>query len=90
MRDHGAPVLNDMGDLLNRLRTGDRRPAIAGRDALTLEVHANLLARLDAAPAASADAEDDAEDGVAAAAPLALAIDVDDPAEPLEAAATPT
>jgi exoribonuclease-2 len=66
------------------------RVRITGCDALTLEVHANLLARLDAAPPASGDAEDDAEDAVAAAAPLALAIDVDDPVEPMEAAATPT
>jgi exoribonuclease-2 len=66
------------------------RVRITACDALTLEVHANLLARLDAASSASGDAEDDAEDAVAAGAPLALAIDVDDPVEPMEAAPTPT
>jgi exoribonuclease II len=61
------------------------RVRIAGSDALTLEVHASLLARLDAAPVPGIDAEDDSDD-VAAAAPLALAIDVDEPAAIAEAA----
>ena len=53
------------------------RVRITGTDALTLDVHANLLARLDeaAAEAEVADEEDDA----AEAAPLALAIDVNEP-----------
>jgi exoribonuclease-2 len=61
------------------------RVRITGTDALTLEVHANLVARLDevAAPAAP-PAED--EDETLDAAPLALAIEVDD----AEAAAVPT
>jgi exoribonuclease II len=57
------------------------RVRVTGSDALTLELHATLLARLDAPAAApaSAEAEDDSED-LAAAAPLALAIELDDPA----------
>ncbi len=56
------------------------RVRITGTDALTLDVHANLLARLDeaaAAPAAATTEEDDSE--VLDAAPLALAIDLDEP-----------
>jgi exoribonuclease-2 len=64
------------------------RVRITGSDALTLEVHASLLARLDTAPAAATDALDDSDDE-AAAAPLALAIDLGDPADALEPAATP-
>ncbi len=58
------------------------RVRITGSDALTLEVHASLVARLDEAPAV-ADAAEDAEEGIedlADAAPLALAIELDDPA----------
>jgi exoribonuclease II len=65
------------------------RVRITGSDALTLEVHANLVARLDEAPPAPADeAEeaDDASDALEAAAPLALAINLDD-AAPAEAPA---
>jgi exoribonuclease-2 len=53
------------------------RVRITGTDALTLDVHANLLARLDEAVAAAPADEDDSE--TADAAPLALAIDLDDP-----------
>jgi len=63
------------------------RVRITGTDALTLEVHANLVARRDAAPVASADAEEDIEDA-ATAAPLALAIDLDEPTEAVDAAPT--
>jgi len=61
------------------------RVRVAGVDLLTLDAHATLLARLDAAPA-PADADDSADDAddASAAAPLALAIDVGDP--PAEAA----
>jgi exoribonuclease-2 len=55
------------------------RVRITGSDALTLEVHASLLARLDVAPAAAIEADDD-NDEPAAAAPLTLAIDLDEPA----------
>ena len=65
------------------------RVRITGSDALTLELHANLLTRLDSAPQAITEAEDDNEDA-AAAAPLALAIELDEPAEPADAAETPT
>jgi exoribonuclease-2 len=52
------------------------RVRITGTDALTLDVHANLLARLDeTAPEAAPEEDDDA----AQAAPLALAIDIDEP-----------
>jgi exoribonuclease-2 len=61
------------------------RVRITGTDALTLDVHANLVARLDQATAEAASGDEEGEDEAAAAAPLALAIDVDD--EP-EAAAT--
>jgi exoribonuclease II len=65
------------------------RVRITGSDALTLEVHANLVARLDeaaAVPAAAAEDEDDATD----AAPLALAIDVGDEPEAAVPAAQAT
>jgi exoribonuclease-2 len=65
------------------------RVRITGSDALTLELHANLLARLDDVPAAAVETADEADDGaedLAGAAPLALAIDVDD-AAPAEAPA---
>jgi exoribonuclease II len=53
------------------------RVRITGTDALTLDVHANLLARLDE-EAASATAEEDDSEAVDAA-PLALAIDLNEP-----------
>jgi exoribonuclease II len=72
------------------------RVRITGTDALTLEVHANLLARLDDAPAAStSDTNGNVDDPTAdeeeeaPAATLSLAIDVNDaqaPAEPDSAA----
>ena len=65
------------------------RVRITGSDALTLELHANLLTRLDSAPQAITEAEDDNEDE-AAAAPLALAIELDEPAEPADVAVAPT
>ena len=65
------------------------RVRITGRDALTLEVHANLLSRLDAAPVPAVEAEDDGDDA-AAAAPLALAIDLDEPVEAEGAVAAPS
>jgi len=60
------------------------RARITGSDTLTLEVHANLLARLDEVPAGAVDEEADDE---ADAAPLALAIDVNDEAGTPEATA---
>ena len=65
------------------------RVRITGSDALTLEVHANLVARLDGEPAGTAAVDDDSDDESAGAVPLALAIDIDEPAEATEAAATP-
>ena len=57
------------------------RIRITGTDLLTLDVHASFVARLDdpttSADDAVVDAED-AEESEAAAAPLALAIDVDE------------
>jgi exoribonuclease II len=53
------------------------RVRITGTDALTLDVHANLLARLDEAAAEVAAGEE--EDDAAEAAPLAIAIDLDEP-----------
>jgi exoribonuclease II len=61
------------------------RVAITGLDTMTLDVHARLAERLDDAP--TADVEDEAADEeAAAAAPVALAIDLDD-APPAEATA---
>jgi exoribonuclease-2 len=55
------------------------RVRVAGIDLLTLELHAALLARLDAAPAVEAEAEaDDERDD---AGTLRLAIDLDAPAD---------
>ena len=65
------------------------RVRITGSDPLTLEVHANLVARLDGEPAGTAAVDDDSDDESAGAVPLALAIDIDEPAEANEAAATP-
>jgi exoribonuclease-2 len=61
------------------------RVRITGTDALTLDVHANLVARLDEAAAEPTSGDDDEE--AAAAAPLTLAIDVDEgePAAPAAA-----
>ncbi|MDH5328661.1 MAG: RNB domain-containing ribonuclease, partial [Aquincola sp.] len=53
------------------------RVRITGTDALTLEVHASLVARLDDAPPQAVAAEDEADDAEQAE-PLALAIDVGD------------
>ena len=53
------------------------RVRITGTDALTLDVHANLLARLDDEAAPTQAEEDDIE--AVEAAPLALAIDLDEP-----------
>jgi exoribonuclease II len=59
------------------------RVRITGTDALTLDVHANLLARLDEEAASTPAEEDDSE--ALDAAPLALAIDLNEP----EVVATP-
>jgi exoribonuclease-2 len=55
------------------------RVRIAGIDLLTLELHAVLLTRLDAAPAAEAEAE--ADDEAADTGTLRLAIELDAPAD---------
>jgi exoribonuclease-2 len=63
------------------------RVRVTGTDLLTLDVHANLLARLDGAVPAAAGADEEAEDELAVeAAPLALAIDVADAAADSSAA----
>jgi exoribonuclease-2 len=70
------------------------RVRVTGADLLTLDVHASLVARLDdpATPADDAPVEsDEAEDAVEDAAPLALAIDLqdgDNSAEPAPAGTT--
>jgi exoribonuclease-2 len=57
------------------------RVRIASTDALTLEVHASLVTRLDAAAEVAPDSGPEADDVDAAeAAPVALAIDVEEPA----------
>jgi exoribonuclease II len=67
------------------------RVRVTGADLLTLDLHANVLARLDDAPAAdvatdtaSDDAADDALDN---AGPLTLAIDIHGEAQETETAA---
>lgn len=61
---------------------------ITGLDEMTLDVHATLIERLDeAAPADEAEGDDDELE--AAAAPLALAIDVNDAGDPEPATAAP-
>jgi exoribonuclease-2 len=67
------------------------RARIAGIDLLTLELHATLLARLDAAAAAAGAASpgDDADDEAEAPATLHLAIDVGEPAADEAAPAAP-
>jgi exoribonuclease-2 len=63
------------------------RVRVTGTDLLTLDVHANLLARLDGAVPAAAGADEEAEDELAVeAAPLSLAIDVADAAADSSAA----
>ncbi|MCX7659904.1 MULTISPECIES: RNB domain-containing ribonuclease [Caldimonas] len=67
------------------------RVRITGVDELTLDVHANLIERLDEIPPEAVD--DDSEDDTAAAGPIALAIELDDgdpaaaPPGPADAAA---
>ena len=65
------------------------RVRLAGTDALTLDVHASLVARLDGAGAAEAAAEEEVdEEDAAQAAPIALAIEVND--EPAVGETVPT
>ncbi len=54
------------------------RARVAGIDLLTLDLHAQLLQRIDAAPAAVDDASTDGDDDAEASGPLTLAIDVND------------
>ncbi len=59
------------------------RARVAGIDLLTLELHATLLARVDAPPASEAAlAEPEAEDESPDAGALRLAIDLEEPAAP--------
>ena len=60
---------------------------ITGLDEMTLDVHATLAERLDEAPAVPAEGEADDDELEAAAAPLALAIDLNEPAGDAEPAA---
>jgi exoribonuclease-2 len=63
------------------------RARVTGIDLLTLDLHANLLQRLDAPPAD--DAESDEGDDDEASGPLTLAIDVEDAAAAAEASPPP-
>ncbi len=67
-------------------RNAHVRVRITGIDLLTLDVHANLVSRLDDAPTAAAEEADDADEE-AAAAPLALAIDLGEAGAEAEAVA---
>jgi exoribonuclease-2 len=65
------------------------RVRVTGTDLLTLDVHANVVARLDDAAAAAEPVDDaDAEEAAESAGPLTLAIDVKDGDEEPAAAAT--
>jgi exoribonuclease II len=59
------------------------RVRITGCDLLTLDAHANVIARLDeaVADAAATEADDAADDGADSAGPLTLAIDLQDAGE---------
>ena len=63
------------------------RVKITGTDLLTLDVHANVVARLDDAP--EAESEPDADDGADNAGPLTLAIDVAGDGAESDATASP-
>ena len=63
------------------------RVKITGTDLLTLDVHANVIARLDDAP--EAESEPDADDGADNAGPLTLAIDVAGDGAESDATASP-
>ena len=56
------------------------RARVAGIDLLTLDLHAQLLQRIEAAPAADAEAAAEDDDADAGSGPLTLAIDVGDAA----------
>jgi exoribonuclease II len=66
------------------------RVRITGSDPLTLELHAKLLARLDGSLPAPGEPEDDAEEEESVAAPLSLAIDIDEPADAAQSVTVPT
>jgi len=67
------------------------RVRVTGIDLLTLELHASLAARLDAAATEPAPDDDSADDDAGEqAAPLALAIDLDDAEPAVATAAAPT
>ena len=51
---------------------------VAGIDLLTLDLHAQLLRRLDDAPAAAAEGTESEDESEEASGPLTLAIDVAD------------
>ncbi len=72
----------------NLARGAHVRVRVGGTDLLTLDVHASVIARLEAPPAAAEDADeaDDAE----TAGPLTLAIDLKDDESDVTAAATTT
>jgi exoribonuclease II len=57
------------------------RVRVEGIDLMTLDLHASVVARLEAAPAAP-DVADDEGDEAASAGPLTLAIDLEEGAEP--------
>ena len=78
------PVMG-AGDLPRGARVRLRLGAI---DPIALDVHATVVERLDAAPAAAASEEDDSEDE-AVAGPIAIAVDVNDTEESAGAAGEP-
>ena len=65
------------------------RARITGTDLLSLEVHATLLTRLDTAPVAGSLTDEDGDDD-AESAPLALAIDLGEPSDVVNATTAPS
>lgn len=77
VRAETLPLVFRVGGCESLPRGAKVRARITGLDLLTLDVHAVLAARLDAAPAAAADEAAD-EDEAESSGPLTLAIDVND------------
>jgi exoribonuclease II len=85
VRAEAIPLLLPVPGLDTVPRGARVRLRLVSVDTLALEAHASLIARIDDAPGAQAGVqpadEDEGQDGADAAAPLALAIDVNDASE---------
>ncbi len=70
-------------------RGGRVRARVGSIDLLTLELHASLVARLDAPPATAIDSDEAGEDDAEPAGALQIALTLDEAAEPAPAVAEP-